>query len=82
MKKNTAKTASKFIRQHAESSMITSIAYNPTTKVLEVVFCHGGIYEYENIGQDFFEKFNQADSKGKFFNAEVRPNFSPKKVRD
>ncbi len=73
---------SKFTRKHTTSSMITSIAYDYTNKVLEVVFCHGGIYEYQNIEQDIFEKFNTAESKGKFFNLDIRPKFTPSKVRD
>ncbi len=72
----------KFTRQHTNSSMITSIAYSQTTKVLEIVFCHGGIYEYQNIEQETFETFNNAESKGKFFNTEIRPKFTPSKVRD
>ncbi len=62
-------------RQPVESSNIASIGYDETIETLEVEFNHGGIYQYQNVGQNIYEAFMDAPSKGEFFNAYVRDVF-------
>lgn len=71
-----------FLRQHAPSSMITSVAYDDFNNTLEVVFCHGGIYEYANISAETYHKLSTAESVGEYFNEHIRTHFSYRKVRD
>ncbi|MDX2304123.1 MAG: KTSC domain-containing protein [Microscillaceae bacterium] len=63
-----------FRRKHASSSLITSVAYDAFSQVLEVVFCKGGIYEYSNISPDQYEQLRRSDSLGEYFNTNIRNN--------
>jgi hypothetical protein len=74
----------KFKRNHTESSLITSTAYDPTSEVLEVVFCKGGIYEYTDVSAQDFANLQNSKSVGVFFNGNIRNRKEEryKKVRD
>ena len=58
------------------SSCIKSFDYNKETKVLRIEFTHGGIYDYEGVPENIIRKWMQADSKGKFFNKEIRYGYA------
>ena len=53
-------------REH--SSYINSIDYDGNTKKMQVSFTNGFSAEYDGIDEDDAKAFNQADSKGRFFN--------------
>jgi hypothetical protein len=72
----------KFVRKHANSSGITSVAYDEMDCVLEVVFCKGGIYEYNQVSQKEFNNLRNSDSVGEFFNKHIRKTHKHRKVRD
>jgi KTSC domain len=72
----------KFKRNHANSTMITSLAYRSDAQVLEVVFCNGGIYEYAQFSEMDYQDLVQAKSIGEHFNLFVRNNFPYFKVRE
>jgi hypothetical protein len=72
----------KFIRQHANSSGITSLAYNELDCTLEVVFCKGGIYEYTNVSPTEYDDLKSSSSIGEFFNKKIRAKNRHRKVRD
>lgn len=74
----------KFKRNHTESSLITSTAYDPFTKVLEIVFCRGGIYEYADVSEQEFKNMQNAKSVGLYFNGNIRNKKEERyrKVRD
>lgn len=40
----------------------------------------GGIYSYENVSKDLYEKLLNAESKGKFLNEEIKNKFKFMKV--
>lgn len=62
----------KFNRIHINSSLITSVAYDAFTNVLEVVFCRGGIYEYANVNQQEYKNLMNSKSVGIYFNGNIR----------
>ncbi|EAY24428.1 KTSC domain-containing protein [Microscilla marina] len=74
----------KFKRNHTESSLITSTAYDPFSQVLEIVFCRGGIYEYANVSEQEFKNMQNAKSVGLYFNGNIRNKKKElyRKVRD
>ncbi|MEQ9497519.1 MAG: KTSC domain-containing protein [Deltaproteobacteria bacterium] len=41
----------------------------------ELEFVNGSIYRYEDVGVDVFARLASAESKGAFFNAEIRGRF-------
>lgn len=62
----------RFKRIHIQSSLITSVAYDAFTKVLEIVFCRGGIYEYADVNQQEYDNLMNSKSIGLYFNGNIR----------
>jgi hypothetical protein len=71
-----------YIRQHSQSSLITSVAYDEFSQLLEVIFCKGGIYEYAAVNSTHFEKITEAESFGVYFNEHIKGKHKYRKVRD
>jgi hypothetical protein len=69
-------------RTPVESSCVASIGYNAATRVLEVEFLSGSVYEYSAVPEDVFGRWMLADSKGAFFNTEIFGAFAHRKVFD
>ncbi len=57
------------------SSNITSIGYDPNTLTLEIEFVHGGVYQYFDVPQAYYDSLMQADSKGTYLSQNVKPSF-------
>ena len=58
------------------STAITQITYRTKTRVLYIHMVSGEHLAYENVPQEVYEEFISAGSKGKYFNANVRNNYS------
>lgn len=58
------------------SSVISSVDYNPINKSLEVSFNSGSRYEYAEVPRDLFISMSIAPSVGKFFNEEIKNSYS------
>ena len=63
-----------------ESSNIDAIAYEADKSVLHVRFKSGSHYTYTEVGETSFERFKQADSKGRFFAQFIRGFYPYEKV--
>ena len=55
-----------------DSSCIDAIAYLQTESALKIRFNSGCIYQYENVSHNAFVNFLHADSKGRFFNRNIK----------
>lgn len=64
-------------RQYVESSMITSIGYDPTSSTLEVEFKRGVVWAYPGFPEYLWYEFQAADSKGKFFHQNIKQQYTP-----
>lgn len=73
-------TTATITRQPVESSSLSSIGYLADHGVLEIEFVNGSIYRYEAVGHDVYARLASADSKGSFFNREIRPRFRFERV--
>jgi len=62
-------------RQAVESSNLASVGYNPESKILEVEFKHGGIYQYKGVPKDEYDALMNAESHGKYFAANIRNDY-------
>ena len=62
------------------SSNIAAIAYASDTEVLSINFLNGSTYEYYGVPQNVFDEFLIADSKGRYFNANIKDVFSFNRV--
>ncbi len=57
-----------------KSSVIKSLTYNENRNDLTVTFKSNKLYVYTPVSNEFFNKLNNAESKGKFFNKNIRDN--------
>ena len=62
-------------RTAVESSNLKSVGYDAASKTLEVEFNHGGIYRYLNVPPATHKALMKSESKGNFFNANIRRKF-------
>jgi len=57
-----------------KSSVIKNLQYDSSRKDLTVNFNSGKVYIYTPVSNEFFNKLNKSESKGKFFNQNIRDN--------
>lgn len=57
------------------SSAISQITYRPKTQVMYVHMVSGEHIAYENVPEEEYERFVNASSIGKYFNANIRSNY-------
>jgi hypothetical protein len=61
-----------------ESSQIAAIGFDATTKTLAIQFKKkagpGSVYHYDNVPADVYQAFVAAESKGRFFGANIKGN--------
>lgn len=58
------------------SSQIAEIGYDLPTKTMQIKFHSGGIYNYWPVGKKLYDGIMSAESKGKYFHANIRNNSS------
>jgi len=66
-----------------ESSIIQDMKYSYGSKELYVQLRYPSDrpwYAYSNVPLEVYERFEQAESKGIFFNTEIKPNYQSRKV--
>lgn len=68
-------------RQPVKSSNIKTAGYDPIRKKMEVEFHDGAVYEFDGVSRETFRSFENAESKGSFFQSRIRPVFGAKKVK-
>lgn len=64
-----------------KSSNIHSIGYDEKSRILEIEFHSGGIYQYLNIEEEVYDKLMSASSKGGFFHRFIKDKYPTKKLR-
>ncbi len=67
-------------RVPVKSSNLASIGYDARGRVLEVEFLHGGVYRYFDVPREIFAALMAAESKGRYFGANIRSRFRFEKV--
>jgi hypothetical protein len=63
-------------RSPVESSSIASVGYDRATSTLEVEFISGETYAYHDVPEDIYHRLIIAESKGRFVNYEIKPNYA------
>ncbi len=63
------------ILETVESDVIHAIGYDPEINLLEIIFNSGLIYQYRGVPRDVFEGLKNAESKGRYFNENIRGEF-------
>jgi hypothetical protein len=67
-------------RQPVQSSNIKSVGYDAASKVLEIAFSSGGIYQYANVPASEHAALVAAPSVGKYFHAHIKSQYSGRKA--
>ena len=67
-------------RQAVDSTTMRAVGYDPTKRVLEVEFQSGAVYQYPNVSPGIFRNLLKAESKGKYFNSEIRDSYEAVRV--
>lgn len=62
-------------RTPVKSSTIAEIGYETSSATLEILFLSGGTYQYFDVPESQYSSFLGADSKGKYFHANIRDAF-------
>ena len=68
-------------RQPVSSSTLRSVGYDPRSRILEIEFHSGAIYQYLDVPGAVFEALLAQDSLGAYFNAEIRDAYRCARVR-
>jgi len=66
-------------RMPVKSTVIAEVGYED--EVMEIRFNNGGIYRYFNISPEVCLNLLRADSKGRFFNQEIRGGYPCTRIR-
>jgi hypothetical protein len=64
-----------------QSSSLAQVAYDSRRSILQVEFCDGATYQYDDVPFETYHNLLQADSKGAYFNRCVRNIFRHALVR-
>lgn len=69
------------IEQHpVESSNISALGYDAERSVLALTFKSGDVWHYGSVPYDLAEKLFEAESKGRFYVANIKGKFSAEKM--
>ncbi len=67
-------------RKYIESSMIRSIGFDSESSTLEIEFNSGAIWQYSDFPESEWYLFESAESQGKFFNSNIKDQYSEYRV--
>ena len=77
----TEKIEGTLIEVAIDSTNLKSAKYNTETKLLEIAFQNGSVYEYTDVPWSVFTKFRMAESQGKFFNENIGRTYKYTKTK-
>jgi hypothetical protein len=63
-------------RVQLDSSLLASVLYQPDAELLDVEFRQGEHYRYFRVPPECFRQLLRAESKGRFFNRNIRNHFA------
>ena len=58
-----------------QSTLLASVSYHPLRQLLDLEFCTGELYRYFNVPAACYHGLLEADSKGTYFNYNIRNHF-------
>lgn len=65
-------------KQEVESSVISAVGH---TRVLEIEFESGRLYQYFDVPEDIYLAMLESESKGKYFNQNIRNKFPYQEIQ-
>jgi hypothetical protein len=67
-------------RNAVKSVILRSVGYDDSTKVLEIEFHSGLVYQYSGVPKKAYTELMHSSEVGKYFSEKVRPLFRTKQV--
>jgi KTSC domain len=67
-------------RQPVKSRILRSVGYDENTKILEIGFQSGLVYQYSGVPQKVYTDLMRSSEIGKYFSDKVRTQFQTKQV--
>ena len=67
-------------RISVNSSNVSSVGYDADSQTLEIEFNNGGVYQYSGVPESVYQGMMGADSKGKYFHANIKNTYSYSKL--
>lgn len=64
-----------------QSSLLRSVEYDSLNKVLEIELHHGEIYQYVGVPAAVYKGLMNAESHGKYFNAQIKGTYPYRQLR-
>lgn len=68
-------------RKRINASNIRSVGYDPASRVLEVEFTSGAVYQYENVSAETHRRLMQSSSAGSFFKDNIEEEYRARRIR-
>jgi KTSC domain len=67
-------------RQTVKSRILRSMGYDESTKILEIEFQTGLVYQYAGVPLKVYQELIRSDEIGKYFTDKVRNRFRTKQI--
>jgi len=67
-------------RKAVRSTNVASVGYDQKSKVLEIAFKSGGVYQYSGVPEKRYQSLMKASAIGSYFVREVKPWYTCTKV--
>jgi hypothetical protein len=68
-------------RYPVQSSVLESVGYDPSSKILELEFREGGVWNYFDFSRISYKRFITAESLGKFFVKKIKGRYPELRVQ-
>jgi len=63
-------------RTTIRSTNLASVGYDSISRVLEIAFHSGGVYQYSNVPESIYQGLLSASSKGTYFNSHIKDRYT------
>jgi hypothetical protein len=63
-------------RRAVDSTTMRSVGYQAKSHILEIEFDSGAGYQYLGVPARIYEQLLRAESKGRYFNSEIRESYA------
>ena len=67
-------------RLSVKSRILRSVGYDENTKILEIEFSSGFVYQYSGVPPKVYADLMHSGEIGKYYSEKVRPKFQTKQV--
>jgi len=68
-------------RHPVHSSVLESVGYDAGTKILELEFREGGVWDYFDFPKPTYHRFIKAESLGKFFVKRIKGKYPEIRIK-